>query len=172
MTVQKEFEVAGGEKLSVAVESLGGERFRVRVGETTHEVTARRTPDGQLAFRLDGEPHRATVGRSSGADHGTMVRVGGRTWTVKPWRGRGASASVGSGVLEAPMTGTVLAVHVSVGDQVTVGQTVAVVTAMKMEHKLQAEIDGVVVEVGAAVGDQVDQGAVVVRIEAPEGGAE
>ena len=70
--------------------------------------------------------------------------------------------------LEAPMTGTVLAVHVAVGDRVEVGQTVAVVTAMKMEHKLQAEIEGVVAEVGAAAGDQVDQGAVVVRIEAAD----
>ena len=63
------------------------------------------------------------------------------------------------------MTGTVLAVHVKAGDTVEVGQTVAVVTAMKMEHKLAAGVAGTVAEVGAAPGDTVEQGHVVVRIE-------
>jgi biotin carboxyl carrier protein len=63
------------------------------------------------------------------------------------------------------MTGTVLSVAVEIGQRVAAGDAIAVVTAMKMEHKLTAGIDGEVVEVGVAPGDNVDEGALVARIE-------
>ena len=53
------------------------------------------------------------------------------------------------------MPGTVIAVLVTVGDAVTVGQPVVVVEAMKMEHTLRATADGTVSEVLAHVGDRV-----------------
>ena len=54
---------------------------------------------------------------------------------------------------------------VAVGDAVTADQTVAVVSAMKMEHKLVAGLDGTVAEVAGEVGANVDQGALLVRVE-------
>ena len=71
----------------------------------------------------------------------------------------------GDGVIVAPMTGTVLKILVSEGDEVSATDTVAVVTAMKMEHKLTAEIDGKVAEIAATEGAQVDQDQVLLRIE-------
>jgi biotin carboxyl carrier protein len=164
MTVRKEFSV-GGEAVRVTCEPAGGERYVVRIGDRVHEVQAHRTPAGALAFTLGGRTFLAAVA-PIGSKGDTHVRIAGRTWRLKPHLGRrGGGADGGGGVLEAPMTGTVLAVHVGPGDTVEVGQTVAVVTAMKMEHKLTAGIAGTVAEVGAAPGDTVEQGHVVVRIE-------
>jgi acetyl-CoA/propionyl-CoA carboxylase biotin carboxyl carrier protein len=53
------------------------------------------------------------------------------------------------------MPGTVLAVHVTEGGQVTAGQPLLIVEAMKMEHVVTALADGVVTELTARVGQQV-----------------
>ncbi len=57
--------------------------------------------------------------------------------------------------IESPMPGTVIAVLVATGDSVIVGQPVAVVEAMKMEHTLRASTDGFVTDLLVQVGDRV-----------------
>jgi propionyl-CoA carboxylase alpha chain len=66
----------------------------------------------------------------------------------------------------APVPGTVVAVEVTVGDTVLAGQTLVVMEAMKMEHRLTADIDGAVIDVLVAPGDQVDARQVLVVLEA------
>jgi propionyl-CoA carboxylase alpha chain len=65
----------------------------------------------------------------------------------------------------SPLPGTVIAVHVSVGDTVVDGQLLMVVEAMKMEHKIVASGDATVAEVRFAVGDRVDTGELLVALE-------
>ena len=65
----------------------------------------------------------------------------------------------------APMPGKVLSVHVAAGDQVTAGQPLVIMEAMKMEHTITAPVDSVVGELRCAVGDQVDNGQVLVVLE-------
>ncbi|TKK80893.1 ATP-grasp domain-containing protein [Herbidospora galbida] len=72
------------------------------------------------------------------------------------------------GSLPAPMPGTVLRVEVAVGDAVKPGQTVVVLEAMKMEHRITAPAEGVVAELTAVAGRQVDAGtplAVIKEVE-------
>jgi acetyl-CoA/propionyl-CoA carboxylase biotin carboxyl carrier protein len=68
---------------------------------------------------------------------------------------RGARAGAADGTVRSPMPGTVLAVHVSLGQEVTAGQPVLVVEAMKMEHTVTAPVDGVIAELAAKAGQQV-----------------
>jgi acetyl-CoA/propionyl-CoA carboxylase biotin carboxyl carrier protein len=53
------------------------------------------------------------------------------------------------------MPGTVVAVHVTVGQAVSAGQPVLVVEAMKMEHTVTSPIEGTVTELTAKAGQQV-----------------
>jgi biotin carboxyl carrier protein len=77
-------------------------------------------------------------------------------------RGRGAPGA--DGTIRAPMSGTVLDVHCKSGDTVAADQTLVVLSAMKMEHKLTAGLAGVVQSVAAKKGGTVDQGAVLVVV--------
>jgi propionyl-CoA carboxylase alpha chain len=75
------------------------------------------------------------------------------------------AAQVAEGSLLAPMPGTVVAVHVEVGAEVTEGQPLLVVEAMKMQHTVAAPRAGTVTELAAAVGRQVEAGAVLAVVE-------
>ena len=68
----------------------------------------------------------------------------------------------------APMHGNLLAVTVAVGDRVEVGQDVAVMEAMKMEHRLSAQVAGEVSAVHVSEGDQVATGTIVLEIAAED----
>ena len=79
--------------------------------------------------------------------------------------GRAQAPRPGSGGLEAPMPGKVIAVRVAPGQKVRKGEELLVVEAMKMENALRAPRDGMVKAVSALVGDMVSPGLVLVEIE-------
>jgi biotin carboxyl carrier protein len=64
----------------------------------------------------------------------------------------------------------VVSVVVVVGDRVEAGATLAIVEAMKTEHRVRAALAGTVGEIRVAAGDQVDADEVLVVVEPePEG---
>jgi 3-methylcrotonyl-CoA carboxylase alpha subunit len=63
------------------------------------------------------------------------------------------------------MPGKVIAVKVAAGQQVTRGQELLVVEAMKMENAIRAPRDGRIKSVSAAVGDAVSPGTILVELE-------
>ena len=81
---------------------------------------------------------------------------------------RGAAATAGGDVVEAPMPGAVRALFVAPGDSVTTGARVAVLEAMKMEQTLAAPRDGTVAEVLVAEGAQVAAGQALIRLAEAE----
>ena len=69
--------------------------------------------------------------------------------------------------VRSPMPGTVVAVPVSDGEQVTAGQVLLSVEAMKMEHQLVAEVSGTV-HISVSTGDLVKADHVVATIHAEQ----
>ena len=66
----------------------------------------------------------------------------------------------------APMPGSVLAVHVAVGDTIAAGDPIVTLEAMKMEHIVAASGPGRVTELVVRPGDQVTRGGTLATIEA------
>ena len=67
--------------------------------------------------------------------------------------------------LTAPIPGKVVAVKVAPGDEVTPGQPLVVLEAMKMENELASEQAGRVALVHVAAGDTVEGGELLVELE-------
>ena len=67
--------------------------------------------------------------------------------------------------IRAPMPGKVIRLLVREGDEVTAGQGLAVVEAMKMQNEMKALRAGRVVRVAAKDGDTVAAGDVLVTLE-------
>ena len=74
----------------------------------------------------------------------------------------------GSDQVLASMDGGMVDVMVKVGDAVAVGQTLAVLEAMKMEHPLKAGVAGTIAEVLVQAGDQVKGRQKLIQILADE----
>jgi 3-methylcrotonyl-CoA carboxylase alpha subunit len=97
---------------------------------------------------------------------GVAVNDDGLSFLVSIPRASGtASGAAADGVILSPMPGRVIAVEVAAGEQVTKGQKLVTLEAMKMEHSLTAPFDGTVTELNVEAGGQVSEGAVLVRIE-------
>lgn len=65
----------------------------------------------------------------------------------------------------SPMSGNVFKILVKVGDEVTAGQVMLVLEAMKMETEVQATAGGVIKNVAVAEGDAVSQGQLLIEFE-------
>ncbi len=72
-------------------------------------------------------------------------------------RAFGAAPAVGG--LTTPLPGVIAAVHVEPGQQVSRGQTLMVIEAMKMEHAITAPFAGRVERIHFALGERVPEGS-------------
>ena len=75
------------------------------------------------------------------------------------------TGSGGSGTITAPMQGTIVKVTAEVGQAVSLGESVLVLEAMKMENHINTDIEGTVKEIRVVAGDTVSAGDVLVVIE-------
>ncbi len=132
----------------------------VSVGPSVFSVVA---DGGDWRVGGEAEKFRAVKLASSVVVFGAN---GGRVELANPLA-RGGDDDAG-GLALAPMPGKVTLVAVEAGGAVAKGDTLAVLEAMKMEHRLVAARDGVVAEVLARAGDQVEAGAALVRLAEPE----
>jgi biotin carboxyl carrier protein len=76
-----------------------------------------------------------------------------------------APPAAGTSSLLSPIAGTVLELECKVGDQVTEGQPLVVIEAMKMKTAVPAPGEGRIRAVQVAVGDTVREGQVLVEFE-------
>jgi acetyl-CoA/propionyl-CoA carboxylase biotin carboxyl carrier protein len=77
----------------------------------------------------------------------------------------GAAPTAGSGRIAVPMQGTIVKVNVAVGDEVTEGQVLCVLEAMKMENNIAADKAGTIAQVDVEEGASVGSGDVIIIIE-------
>ena len=76
-----------------------------------------------------------------------------------------AAAAAGAGqAVKAPLPGTITDIRVQVGQQVSAGDIVLVLEAMKMQNNIEADHDGTVTSVLVTRGDTVMEGATLITI--------
>ncbi|MFC9280023.1 acetyl/propionyl/methylcrotonyl-CoA carboxylase subunit alpha [Streptomyces collinus] len=119
----------------------------------------------RVSVTLDGVRH-------SFRRAGDWLGRDGDSWQVRDHDPVAASltgaAHAGADSLTAPMPGTVTVVKVAVGDEVTAGQSLLVVEAMKMEHVISAPHAGTVAELDVTPGSTVAMDQVLAVIAPKE----
>ncbi|AKI03152.1 pyruvate carboxylase [Hoeflea sp. IMCC20628] len=127
---------------------VGGELFiEIEKGKTlVVQNLAESEPDDKgmvtVFFELNGQPRRIKVPDRAHGASGSAVRRKAEL---------GNDAHVG-----APMPGVISTVSVAAGQEVTAGDVLVSIEAMKMETAIHAERDGVLAEVLVKTGDQID----------------
>jgi acetyl-CoA carboxylase biotin carboxylase subunit len=138
--------------------------YTVQMGDVSHSIEVIAYEDSALTLVLDGHQQSITV--VQGEDNLWWVGTATGTYAVC-WIDPlpvGAGATAGEGSLRAPMPGNLIAVHVTVGQVVAVGDVLVVMEAMKMEHRIKAPHAGIVTAVHYAAGQFAQFGAVLLEI--------
>jgi 3-methylcrotonyl-CoA carboxylase alpha subunit len=140
-------------------------RWRVRVDGSEFELSSEAMPDGRLRLVGDGG---VTVAEVTPEGARRFVRLGVLDFVLERAGSGKVRAGAGGhdGGLSAPMPGVITKVMVVVGDEVTRGQPLLALEAMKMEHLIRAPREGRVKRVGASPGQMVQAGAELVELEA------
>ena len=95
---------------------------------------------------------------------GTWVCESGRTYFIKSKKSS-SSQEASEDDIVAPMSGAIIDVAVAPGDNVTAGQDLIVMTAMKMEYRLKAPKDGTIKSVNCKLNELVDIDDILVSMD-------
>ncbi|MEU0267447.1 biotin/lipoyl-containing protein, partial [Nocardioides sp. NPDC006303] len=97
---------------------------------------------------------------------GGLAVGGGAGAAKKPKRSAKKAGAAASGdSVTSPMQGTIVKIAVEEGQDVTEGDVVVVIEAMKMEQPLKAHKSGTITGLNATVGETVANGAVIAEIK-------
>jgi biotin carboxyl carrier protein len=102
---------------------------------------------------------------------GSEIEIGGKRFLVevedpRKWNPAGSSRRAeGRESIKAPMPGKVVRILVATGDEVTAGQGVVVLEAMKMQNEMKAPRAGRVSSVAVKEHEAVNAGSVLLTIE-------
>jgi biotin carboxyl carrier protein len=155
-----EFEEVGAHSYLVM---LGGRRFEVdlrRVGPGSFSVLI-----GNRSFDFDVTPDGEEMVVVSGSGAWRVGLINERRRAMREAEKRIGRKVSGRVELKAMMPGRVVNVMVKPDDQVTSGQGVLTIEAMKMENEIKTPKAGKVIEVRVEAGQTVEKGEVLAIIE-------
>jgi biotin carboxyl carrier protein len=148
--------------------SVAGERFAYqrKGGEAVErEYSAAPAGDGTWSILIDGRSYAvAILGAGEVSVNGRVFRVA--VFDPRELRGRRSAAeNTGPQAITAPMPGRVIRVLVQPGEEVTAGEGLIVVEAMKMQNEMKAPRAGRVAAIKTVAGATVSAGDVLLVIE-------
>jgi biotin carboxyl carrier protein len=155
-----------GQRVDLSVRRLG-ERFEVVLDRRSHTVELLAAGPGLFALLCEDGRSYAVAGQAVAANR-FRVSLGDRDFEVHlrdPLEREIASAAgsvAGPQEVRAPIPGKVVRVDVAEGDEVSAGQPLLVLEAMKMENQICAEGAGTVEAVVVSPGGTVEGGQVLI----------
>ncbi len=154
-----------GQRFELHARGAAGD-YRLLGAQGEMQVRGARALGGRLVAEVDGRQHRmrARADARSASAHDGERRI--RLERVPAFRFEDQAAAGRGDRLTAPMPGRIVLVRAQPGQDVTEGEELLVMEAMKMELSLRAPRAGKVAAIQAAAGDFVDADAVLLRLEA------
>ncbi|HEY1088611.1 MAG TPA: biotin/lipoyl-containing protein [Archangium sp.] len=159
------------EAAQLEVETLGEGRYAVTLDGHRFELESLVLPHGAVSMIVEGQSYSVEFDEKKADELGVLLRGQLTRFDVadeRKLRMRQATAGFkaeGKQVITAPMPGKIVKILAKVGDEVTEGQGVVVVEAMKMENELKAPKAGKVTELFVKEGATVENGANLLTVE-------
>jgi biotin carboxyl carrier protein len=161
----------GGEEFEVEI-SRSGDKLSARVGERVYDLDVSEPEKNVFLFKNGGKISEALVSYPLSPGDPYSVRVGASEFDIQltdPKRLRGSAvdsqAMGGKAEIKTAMPGKVVRILVADGDEVTKGDGLIVVEAMKMQNEMRSPKDGHISGIRVAEGDTVGAGDVLLIVE-------
>jgi biotin carboxyl carrier protein len=137
-----------------------GQEFEVRLSGDADLVEAPVTPEILPARGANHHPPQPTTA----ARPAPPILVPPSVASSPPPGMRPSTDGQIVGALTAPMPGRILSIEVKQGEQVSRGQTVVMLEAMKMKNAIKSPFDGVVLEIAVQAEQNVAYGDLLVQL--------
>lgn len=149
-----------------------GNLVTFKVDDEIYEVDAMRVGQGLYSMIYNGRSYNLEMIDNGSPRHYTVnsfhdswqLEIIDAQTRYRMNRSKGDDADSGNTIV-SPMPGKIVKIPVKPGDAVEAGQTLIIVSAMKMESEFKAKSAGTVKSVHVAEGDTVDSNKVLVVVE-------
>lgn len=159
-------------------------RWKLKIGESSKEVAVelKKVSGNRYFFEVDGEEviltdpvdfpfslktNELKISLESWSDKKWRAVSGSRTYTVLP-QGFGEQGLGGQSQILSEMPGRILKIAVKEGQEVSAGDTLLIIEAMKMENEIRAESAATVRKIFVEAGATVESSAPLIELESPE----
>ncbi len=143
-------------------------RFKFSIHGNHYDVEIQQIEDEQATVQVNGQLYEVEIDKSMQLTKTPkLVRTPAIPSTdASPATARTSSPAgpKGGGTIKSPLPGTILNLHVKVGDAVKMGQKLITLEAMKMENNIDADKEGVIMDIKVSKGDAVMEGDVLIVI--------
>ena len=147
-----------------------GTGYEVTVGERTYQVDAAKARAGLRSLRIDGSHHEVAVRQERDGYRVSTPSSSCLVSVTDPLTHLAAKSHGGKGKrrnekVTAYMPGRVVAILAQEGEEVTAGQGIVVLEAMKMQNEIRAEHDGTLTKIHVQSGQAVEGGDPLFELE-------
>jgi biotin carboxyl carrier protein len=154
----------------VEVLSREGDKVRISIDGKKYDADIVMVEEGVFSILIDNKSHNIELIRNDNKNY--VVNTYARSYDVeivdaesKYLKSRKRDDAQEDSVISSPMPGKVVKILVKEGDKVKAGDTVVIISAMKMESEYKVKKDRVIREIKVKEGDTVQANQPLVVIE-------
>lgn len=154
----------------VEVLSREGSRLRISIDGKKYDADVVMVEEGVYSIIIDNRSHNIELIQTDNKNY--LVNTYSKSYEVevidaesKYLKSRRRDDGHEEAIISSPMPGKVVKILVSVGDEVKAGDTVIIVSAMKMESEYKVKKDRVIKEIKVREGDTIQANQPLVIIE-------
>ena len=139
--------------------TINGNKYNVTIGDIEENIAH---------VEVNGTPYTIEMEKAPAAPKKVVrpvVAAAPAAAAPEPAKVSRPAAGGGKSGIKSPLPGVILQVKVNVGDQVTKGQVLMVLEAMKMENNILSDKDGKVAAINVSKGDSILEGTDLIVIE-------
>lgn len=141
-------------------------KYDLKINDNSYEVIVKKVTQTDAYVEVNGKEHVIRIESIENLSLPAMARRPAPTpaaASASPSCTRLGTTTAVGGII-APMPGQIKSIFVREGDQVTIGQKLLIMEAMKLENKIAARSNGYIKKILVRDGDTVNQGQELIII--------
>ncbi|MEJ2595195.1 MAG: biotin/lipoyl-binding protein [bacterium] len=155
---------------AIEILNLDGNLLHVKIGERTYQLDIVEVEEGIYSITLDGKSFNVDLASIGNKKYQVNTLYNSMDVEVidaesKYLNSRKSHEDEEQSFISTPMPGKVVKILVKEGQKVTAGETLIVVSAMKMESEYKVSSDRTVREILVAEGDSIDGNQPLITLE-------